>query len=407
MPTLVQIDSCLGVGSTGHITESIADLATKDGWDCYIAHGARYVGKSKYKSIQITNKFEEYLHYALGLITDGHGLFSTIATKKFVKKMKDMKPDVFQLHCIHGYYLNFKVLFKYFKESRIPVVWTQHDCWAFTGHCSNFSSANCLKWQTKCCDCPLYKSYPKSIVDKSARNFRIKKRLFASLDNITIVSVSYWLDSMIAKSFLNIYNHIVIYNGIDTSVFKPTLSSIREKYGIKDSKYILGAATTWSDTKGLSDYIQLLPILPVGYKIVLVGISKELAETLPDEIICIPRTVDKLELCQLYSEATLVTSLSYQEAMGLIPVEGMACGTPSIVYDNTAQSEIASGGTGFVVKTGDVSAVKDAILSYESLLQEEKSEMRRKCLIIANESFDKDKQFSNYIVVYNNLIINN
>ena len=91
MPILLQIDTCLNSGSTGRISESIAQLAQNCGWDCYIVHGARYVKRpSCMKEIQSVSKFGEYLHYAEGLFFDNHGLASRLATRKVVAQIKEI-----------------------------------------------------------------------------------------------------------------------------------------------------------------------------------------------------------------------------------------------------------------------------------------------------------------------------
>ena len=168
---LLQIDSCLNMLSTGRITESIGKLAIDRGWECYIIHGARFVRPgSCMHAIQAVSKLGEYAHYAESLMLDNHGLASRRAAKKIVEQIKQINPDIIQLHCVHGYYMNYKILFEYLNTTRIPVVWTFHDCWAFTGHCAHFVTVGCEKWKTECFDCPLKGDYPKTIIDNSKRN---------------------------------------------------------------------------------------------------------------------------------------------------------------------------------------------------------------------------------------------
>ena len=404
MPKLLQIDSCLGVLSTGRISEGIAKVAMSQGWDCYIAHGARYVGKTIQHSYQIETKYGEYIHYAKSLLFDEHGLGSTLSTKRLIKKIKEIKPDVIQLHCIHGYYLNYKVLFEYLAGTNVPVVWTQHDCWAFTGHCAYFGFANCEKWKSECSNCPLSYSYPKAYVDCSRRNYLLKKKLFTSVKDLTIVSVSKWLDNIVNESFLNIYPHRVIYNGIDTEKFRPCDVIIRDKYGITTPHFLLAVASAWSDNKGLNDYMCLCELLPDDYCIVMVGVDDNTRKKLPSKIIAISRTDSKRELAMLYSNADFVTSLSYCETMGLTVVEGLACGTPAIVYDNTAQPEIASGGVGYVITTGDYRQIPDILLKDRNMSLEERDLRGQTCIKRAKQLFNDAKQYEQYVGLYSDLI---
>lgn len=404
MPKLLQIDSCLGVLSTGRISEGIAKVAMSQGWDCYIAHGARFIGKTVQHSFQIETKKGEYIHYTKSLLFDAHGLGSTSSTKRLIEKIKDINPDVIQLHCIHGYYLNYKVLFDYLAKANIPVVWTQHDCWAFTGHCAYFGFADCEKWKKECNSCPLSHAYPKAFIDRSRSNYHLKRKLFTSVKNMTVVSVSKWLDSIVNDSFLNIYPHRAIYNGIDTESFRPNDEIIRKEYGIKTPHYLLAVASAWSDDKGLSDYRNLCELLPDDYSVVLVGVDDETKKKLPSKITAISRTDSKQELAMLYSNADFVTSLSYCETMGLTIVEGLACGTPAIVYDNTAQPEIASGGVGYVIPTGAYNQIIEILSNERNMPLKDKILRRETCINRAKQSFNDAKQYEQYVGLYNYLI---
>lgn len=401
---LLQIDSCLGVLSTGRITESIAALASEQGWDCYIAHGARCVGETKQHHYQITTKADEYIHYAQSLLFDSHGLHSTSATKRLVRWIDEIKPDVINLHCIHGYHLNYKVLFEYLNKHEIPVVWTFHDCWSFTGHCGHFVSVDCNKWKTECHNCALKGDYPKAIgFDRSRKNFRLKKDLFLSVRNMTIVPVSYWLNDMVKQSYFKNVPSRVIYNGVDTDVFQNRKSNLRHEMGLEGKVVLLGVASAWSDSKGLSDYISLSKTLPEHYKIVLIGVSDNLSKSLPLNIVCIGRTSNSIQLAEYYSMADIVMNLSYAETFGLTTAEGMACGTPGIVYNRTASPELITPETGIVVEAGDINAVVNAV---NEIRMKGKSFYSKACRERALTYFDKNKRFAEYVDLYEELIKN-
>ena len=276
MAKLLQIDSCLNMLSTGRITESIGGLSIERGWDVYIIHGARYVKKgSCMHSIQSVSKQGEYAHFVESLLFDNHGLASRRATEKMVEQIRQIKPDVIQLHCIHGYYLNYKILFEYLNTTSIPVVWTFHDCWAFTGHCAHFVTAGCKKWKEEGChDCLLKDEYPRSLVDRTDRNFKLKKSLFKANKNLHIVAVSEWLASFTRESFLGDKDVRVINNGVDITRFRP--------YGSKGKGIfkIIGVATSWGKAKGLNDFYKIRKGLPFkDYQILLIGLTdKQISE---------------------------------------------------------------------------------------------------------------------------------
>lgn len=278
MKTIVQINS-FSNGSTGNIMRCISEEGIKDGYNFYnfFGRGAVY---NKNTDFKIEKKISIYFH---GLIArfgfNGHG--SYFVTKKLVKKIKKINPDVIHMHNVHGYYINLKVLFRYLKnEYKGKIVWTLHDCWTFTGHCSHFTYVNCSKWLQNCNECPQLNRYPKEIIDTTKMEYNLKKELFTGLNNLTIITPSIWLSKLVKQSFLKEYPVKVINNGIDLNIFKKypkeELEKLYDKYNIpKNKKIILGVANIWEERKGLKDFIKLSKILDDSYEIVLVGIDNK------------------------------------------------------------------------------------------------------------------------------------
>ena len=401
MPTLLQINCTANWGSTGRIAEQIGQYVMSKGWDSYIAYG-RMMNPSKSKLIRVGSLFNPYEHYAENLLFDNEGLASRLATKQFLREVNRIKPDVVHLHNIHDHFLNYPFLFSYLCEADIPVVWTLHDCWGITGHCAHFDYVECQKWMSECGDCPQTHSLlGVHLIDNSRRNFRKKKSSFTSVENLTIVTVSEWLTGKVEQSFLEEKKIMVIPNGVDVQMFRPTPSiEIRKKYGIGSGRFLLAVASIWSERKGLKDYIRLASLLGEEVRLVLVGLSAKQAKNLPHNIITVPRTQKVEELAQLYTEASIVLNLSYEETFGLTTIEGYACGTPAIVYDRTASPELVAEGTGLVVQAGDVEGVNTAI---NIILSSGESEYSSRCRELAEEKYDKEKSFQAYIDLYDSL----
>lgn len=402
---LLQIDTCLGVGSTGRITESIAQLAQSQGWECYIIHGARYVKRpSCMKDIQTVSKIGEYMHYAEGLIFDNHGLASRNATRRVIEQIKEIKPDIIQMHCIHGYYLNYKILFEYFQTIEIPLVWTFHDCWAFTGHCAYFDSINCEKWKTCCHDCELKGIYPPSrVLDCSMRNYNLKRNLFISVKKQTvIVPVSYWLEDMVKQSFLKDFKVRTIHNGTNINIFLPKQTEkLRERLGIGDKKVILGVALPWVPRKGMSDMLKLADMLPNDeYLVVLVGLDEKQMKSLPKNVKGVMRTNSAEELAEYYSMATAFVNPTYEDNFPTTNIEALACGTPVITYRTGGSPEAVDDRTGRIVEQGDVEGLRDAICVLENNLET----VRKDCRQRAERYFNKEDRFQKYIDLYEELI---
>lgn len=367
------INVCCGTGSTGRICTDLADMLIEQGHECKIAYGRDDVPE-KYRDIavKIGSSFSISCNALKARLFDNEGFNATKATKKFIKWVEKYDPDVIHLHNLHGYYLNVKVLFDYLRTCGKKIVWTLHDCWAFTGHCTHFQSPHCDSWKTECGRCVRMNDYPKALTDRSKRNFLLKKELFTGIPNLTIVTPSKWLAELVKQSFLNEYPVRVINNGIDLTVFKPTESDFREKYGLIGKKIILGVASVWDERKGLNDFIKLADLIDSDTRIVLVGVNKKQKKHLPKNIVAIEKTNNAKELAEIYTAADVFFNPSVEETFGMTAVEAMACGTYTIVYDHTAVAEIIPVGYGEVVKSGNAEAVALKINTIKRILFKEK-----------------------------------
>lgn len=403
MPTLLQINVVANSGSTGRIAEDIGKLAISQGWKSYIAYG-RGKPNSSSQLIPINNyKLDFYIHAIQTRLLDNHGLASSHNTKRLIKIIQKINPDIIHLHNIHGYYINYSILFKYLCQTKIPIVWTLHDCWSYTGHCSHYSYIKCNKWQYGCYNCPQKERYPASwFIDRSPKNYNIKKRHFTSLNNLTIVTVSKWLEKEVKKSFLKNLPINTIYNGIDINIFKPQNISKSEKCtNFIDKFIVLGVANVWDNYKGLKDFIEIRKSLPDDYIIILIGLNSKQIRELPNGIIGIQRTNNMTELAQYYSIADVYLNTSIEETYGMTTCESMACGTPVIVYNSTALPELVTKETGFVVEPGDLNNVISILKSLKSSNKDKYSNACRNRVI---HYFNKDERFIEYLDLYKNLI---
>ena len=397
---ILQINVTANWGSTGRIAEDIGQLAISKGWDSHIAYG-RYVNESKSQLFRIGMKTDIYMHLLQTRLFDRHGLASKQATRQLIAYIKKIRPNVIHLHNIHGYFLNYPILFDYLSQADTPVVWTLHDCWTFTGHCAHYDYAKCGRWKAECHDCPQKKSYPISLlVDRSRQNFKDKKHWFTSLRNLTLVPVSKWLEGEVRQSFLKELPIETIHNGVDLEVFKPS-SMQKEVFGLSDKFVILGVASVWNSRKGLADFILLRERLPDNYVIVLVGVSEKQIKQLPSGIIGIPRTNTIQELADYYSMADVYVNTSVEETLGMTTIESLACGTPAIVYDATACPETVSSDCGFVVRPHNIAELATAI---SQICNSEKQFSSTICRKWAESYFDKQISNEKYLSLYQRLI---
>lgn len=348
--------------------------------------------------MRVETDFGNKIHVLHTRLFDRQGFASGRATKKLISAIEDYKPDVIHLHNLHGYYLNLPMLFTYLAKSAVPVVWTLHDCWAYTGHCVYSDFIGCEKWKTACFACPKKNTYPQSwLLDSSRRNYNDKKKLFTSLKNLTVVTVSDWLKGEVQKSFMGDYPIKRIYNGIDRTVFKPTESNIREKLGVGNKFLMLGAADTWSERTGDTYFYRLAEELKPDEAIVMIGFKKEELPDVPKNIIALERTDSVEELAQLYSAADVVLNPSYEQTFGLVTAEAMACGTPVIVLNSTALPELVDDSCGIVVPKGDYDAFKQAIAKLRE------NPLKAEACVKRTDLFDKTTNYKHYIALYHQM----
>ena len=396
MPTILQINIVANSGSHGKIAESIGRLAIGKGWRSVIAYG-RSATPSQNELIRIGGDKDIREHVLESRLFDNHGLASRKATKRFVKQLKELKPDIIHLHVIHGYYLNYKILFEYLNTANNPVVWTFHDTWAYTGHCGHYGSINCEKWKKQCESCPLtWKDYPRSIIDRSEKNFILKKQLFTSNNNLYIVAVSNWLKQDVEQSFFRGKNIRVIHNGVDLEVFHPAEQSTTGRYRV------LGVASQWGSLKGLKDFYKLREVLPIEkYEIILVGLSKKQKLQLPQGIKGIEKTESVEVLADLYSSANVFVNPTYADTFPTTNIEALACGTPVVTYNTGGSPEAIDEKTGIVVEKGNIEGLLAAV---ETLSKKDRNELRYACRNRAEKLYNKDDRYQDYINLYEELL---
>lgn len=364
---VLQITAFSGWGCTGRIALGIHKALVTQGHESVIAWGRIDTTPEDVKTIKIGNSFDQKIHGLYTRLTDKCGFGSVKATKKFITEIDKFKPDLIQMHILHGYYINLEILFDYIYEKKIPIVWTFHDCWAFTGHCPYFDYVQCEKWKTTCHNCQQKSHHPTSwLLDNSQWNWNKKKELFTK-QKMTIVTPSEWLAGLVKESFLQNCSIQVINNGIDLENFKPTYGETINNLGLNDKKIVLGVSSTWVKSKGLDDFAELANILPKEYQVVIVGLSKDQVARIPHNIIGIERTDSVVELAELYTSAVVFVNPTYEDNYPTTNLEAIACGTPVVTYRTGGSTEIVEkSGRGVVVNQGDILGLKEAVIKMTS-----------------------------------------
>lgn len=396
---ILQINSVYAFGSTGRITQDLKDVIEKYQGQCAVIYGRgdKVIEDNVFK---IGNDLDVRFHVIYTRLTDKTGFASSYHTKKMIAKIQEYDPDLIHLHNIHGYYVNIELLFNFLKEYNKPVVWTLHDCWAFTGHCTHYDAINCQKWQIECNKCPQINEYPKSFYDNSYNNFYLKKEIFTAIQNMYLVTPSQWLSNEVKKSFLKTYPCYLIANGIDLEKFSINKNLLQN---VAPNKLkILGVASVWGERKGFNDFIQLAKIINLNeYEIIMVGVnSKQKKELENNGIIAIERTNSVEELVSLYQQADVFFNPTYEDNFPTTNLEALACGTPVLTYKTGGSPESLTDNCGVVVEKGDLDSVIFHLKRWKTY-----NFCKDDCIKQAKK-FDKFLKFNEYYQLYTEILSN-
>lgn len=400
---VLQINIVFGVKSTGRTCLELQKIMEKEGHECYTAYG---YGKTDEKNTyRIGNKLEYYLHNILSKLSGKQGYFSKKGTKELINYIEKLNPDIIHLRNLHANFLNLPMLFNYLSKIDKPIVQSLHDCWSFTGKCAYYSEEECYKWLKECGNCPKLKSYPESYyLDRTNKMYKDKRRWYKNLKNFYVIGVSKWIADEAKKSFLNKGNNIFyIYNWINLEVFKEIKSNIKEKYNLDKKKFtIIGVSAFWSDgSPRYEDFKKLSEILSSDIQLILIGKDQGMKK-IPKNIIHIPFVEDIVELSKLYSSADVYVHLSREDTFGKVIAESLACGTPAVVYDTTACSElIENGKNGYKVAKGNIEEIYRYVLEIKI---NGKKNYSNRCREVAKEKFDYKRNSKKMIEFYQKIV---
>lgn len=397
---IIEINTC-DYASTGNIMLQIADLVRNTGNEVVTVSPKKegILHKSD-EHIYMGNAFERKIHRAFSQLTGFNGCLSIVSTYKVLHKIKEFNPDIIHLHNLHNCYINLPMLFSFIKKYNIRVVWTLHDCWAFTGQCPHFTIAKCEKWKKGCYECNQFKLYPKSYVDRTKIMWRLKKRWFTGVKNMILVTPSEWLKQLVLQSYLREYPVKVINNGVDLTVFKKVKTKNISKYGIDKNKFVLlGVSFGWSKRKGVDIFVELAKKLDLKkYQIVMVGVDENIKKILPLDIVAIDKTQNQMELVELYSMADLFVNPTREENYPTVNMEAIACGTPVLTFRTGGSPEMLNDSTGAVVESNDIEELIEKI-EYIRV----KKPFSNTNFDENSRNFDKNDRFREYLDLYDEI----
>ena len=378
-------------GSTGNIAVKILEYAKSKGHSVCLACVAPKVTSVPVYDISC-GKANRFFNHLIARVFGKDGFVSSRNTKHLISFITYFKPDIIHLHNLHDYYVNIKKLFNTIRSKRIKVVWTFHDCWAFTGKCPNFLHNRCDKWTKTCKHCPAKHEYPNSLVfNPTDRLLKIKRKIFSETD-INIVCPSKWMQSNVLKSGIKYKTISQIYNGIDDLYFKKPVKKLEKN----SNKIILSVAYPWTPHKGLDAILNYAKYKEndVSTKFVVVGIENVKSHLKNVEFL---GRLQSNDLIELYDKATILLNPSKEESFGLTNIEAQSRGTPAIILQQSggAIETVINKETGLIIDDSKPETMDDAF----SYIITHRDSFSEKCKANAN-NFTINTMNKKYLDIY-------
>jgi glycosyltransferase involved in cell wall biosynthesis len=353
---------------------------------------------------RIESRLEKITNY-LGL----RNIHPFISTYNIKKHEYYQCADIIHLNILHNDYFSYPML--PFLTKNKPAVYTLHDMWNFTGHCSY--SYDCEKWKTGCGKCPYPETYPSIKRDITSIEWKMKNWVYKN-SNITFVADSRWLAEQARNSMLKKYEIHHIPYGVNTDIYKPMdKSDCRKYFDIPEEKEVLMiSAVDLNDyRKGGDLLIKIIDRLPYSKKqnILLITMGSESQDFDNIQGINVKNlgyvTDDEIK-ASAYSASDIFLLTSRAEAFGLVLLESVSCGTPVVAFNVGGVSDIARHGiTGLLCNAEDTDGFARSLIKILDDAQL-RNVISKRCREIAVKEYKSEYEARKYIELFNCLIDN-
>ena len=384
----------LGGGGAAYIANMLHRNINKiEGYSSTFLYGRGEEGDSE--SIKITPLNLEYLSALSYRMFARECIFNKNIERQIIEA------DIIHLHNIHGYYINYVKLFKLIKKHNKKVIWTLHDMWPITGRCAY--SLGCEKWKSGCGKCSNMSSYPKSILDRSNKEFTLKKNIITSInkDNMIIITPSEWLAKICEESFLNKFSIQNIPNGIEHVKVNLKKNELRKKYNILiDKKVVLFVAADTQDERKGMQYI--LDIIPRNKNYLFISIGKEMDSISFNNFIQLGYINDRNMINEIYSLADLFVIPSLDDNFPTTVIEAFANSTPVIGFNQGGIPEQLANDSGIIV---DIPSAHNLENTIKSVLENENelNKLSINCRLKFENEYTINKFIERYREIYHKL----
>lgn len=286
---------------------------------------------------------------------------------------------------------------------RVPVVWTLHDTWAFTGGCHY--TGECGGFRAKCGRCPQLGS--ESDNDLSSAIWHRKQSAYANL-NLTVVAPSHWLAEVARQSSLLAGCRIeVIPNGLDTDVYRPLDKAAAKAFlGVDPKHPVLLFGAQWLTDRRKGGDLLAAALAQIEFPCTLLTFGEGLLSIDSNPTLTVRALgslSDDVALALMYSAADVFLCPSREDNLPNTVAEAMACGTPCVAFDvNGLPDMITHQVNGWLAKAFDPADLAAGIRWLVS--HKNPDELRRAAREKALAEYSLDVMSSRYVALYSELL---
>lgn len=374
-------------GSTGVIVKNLCDYYKEAGNDVFVisGRGKRHSGKD-YPVYKLTSELESKFFHFLSLFSGNLYGGMPFSTKKIIKKIKAINPDVVHLHCINGFFVNLYKLLSFLKEAKIKTILTNHAEFMMTANCGY--TLSCEKWKNfECKSCDRVCEFAgKFALNKTHKYYLKLKESLENFSTLKVTCVSPWLTSRIKSSPLysdvpvnTILNPVCVNESNNINPFVDALNRT------KKAKVALFICTQLDNMeKGFTKFRSLAKeMIDSDYLFILVGSNYNFGKD-ENNIICFgPKTNSELSSYYKYADVTLL--LSMRETFSMVAAESQCNGCPVVGYLSGGPETICLPDYSRFVDYGNNEAIREILLAQSFSFN---SDERKRISELATEKFN-------------------
>jgi glycosyltransferase involved in cell wall biosynthesis len=271
------------------------------------------------------------------------------------------RPDVVHLHWVNGGMVSVEAIAK----CPVPIVWTMHDMWTFTGGCHY--SGDCRGFTQSCKACPKVHNVP--VVRRAAEWVHGRKRRCWTTTPLHAIAPSRWMASLARQSSLFRDAEIAtIGYCIDAAVYNPApRAESRRRLGLARGDLGILFVNADQPRKGALIISEVLSRLRASdrwrhARFMFAGGMPPGVSIADTQVMKLPATHDESAMAAYYAAADALVLPSYEDNLPNVIIEALACGTPVVAFPSGGISEmVTTGRNGLLTNASDSMSLVDAL----------------------------------------------